>query len=176
MRDPYTAGHQRRVGELAVAIATEMGLPEETTRAIALAASIHDLGKIKIPAEILSKPARLRETEMMLIKEHAQAGYEILKGIRFPWPIASIVRQHHERLDGSGYPQGIKAGDILLESQIIAVADVVEAMVSHRPYRPALGIDVAPRELERGKGTLFNSVAAEVCMRLFREGRIAFGA
>jgi PAS domain S-box-containing protein/putative nucleotidyltransferase with HDIG domain len=174
MRDPYTAGHQRRVSQLAVAIASELGMPEESTRVIGLAASIHDVGKIKVPAEILSKPARLHETEMMLVREHAQAGYDILKGIKFPWPIATIVGQHHERLDGSGYPRGLKDGEILLESQILAVADVVEAMASHRPYRPSLGIETTLREIELGRGTLYSPVVAQACLKLFREKAFAF--
>ena len=140
-RDPYTAGHQRRVGELAVAIAREMGLPEQRIHGIQLAAAVHDLGKIHVPAEILTKPGKLSDIEFMLIKTHPQAGYDILKDVDFPWPIADIVRQHHEKLDGSGYPQGLKDRHILLESRIMTVADVVESMSSHRPYRPSLGIE-----------------------------------
>ena len=151
-RDPYTAGHQRRVSELATAIAREMGLPEEQVNGIHLAAIIHDLGKIQIPAEILSKPGKLTDIEFMLIKTHPQAGYDILKDVKFPWPIADIVLQHHERLDGSGYPQGLKGGQILLESRIMTVADVVEAMSSHRPYRSALGIEAALNETQTWPG------------------------
>lgn len=173
-RDPYTAGHERRVGELAVAIAEEMGLPEEKTHGIRLAATVHDLGKIQIPAEILAKPTRLSEIEFMLIKTHPQAGFDILKDVKFPWPIADIVWQHHERLDGTGYPQGLKDGHILLESRIMAVADVVEAMASHRPYRPALGIEVALKEIERGRGSAYDQVVADACLKLFREGKFAF--
>jgi PAS domain S-box-containing protein len=174
MRDPYTAGHQRRVGELAVAISRELGLPEDTIRGIELAAGIHDLGKIKVPAEILSKPGKLTDVEFMLIKMHPQSGYDILKDIKFPWPIAAMVWQHHERLDGSGYPQGLKDGEILLESRIMAVADVVEAMASHRPYRAALGIDVALKEIERGRGTAYDPAVVDGCLKLFREKGFAF--
>lgn len=174
MRDPYTAGHERRVGELAVAIAQEMELDEDKIHGIRLAASVHDLGKINVPAEILSKPGRLSEIEFMLIKTHAQAGYDILKDVEFPWPIADIVWQHHERLDGTGYPQGIKGGHILLESRIMAVADVTEAMASHRPYRAGLGIDVALKEIERGKGSAYDPAVADACLKLFRDGRFAF--
>jgi GAF domain-containing protein len=174
MRDPYTAGHERRVGLLAVAIAQEMGLAEEKIHGIHLAASVHDLGKIQIPAEILSKPGRLSDIEFMLIKTHPQAGYDILKDVEFPWPIADIVRQHHERLDGTGYPQGLKDGEILLESRIMAVADVVEAMASHRPYRAALGIEVALREIERGKGSAYDPPVADACLKLFREERFTW--
>ncbi len=173
-RDPYTAGHQRRVGELAVAIAREMGLPEEKIHGIQLAATVHDLGKIHIPAEILSKPGKLSDIEFMLIKTHPQAGYDILKDVDFPWPIADIVRQHHERLDGSGYPQGLKDGQILLESSIMAVADVVETMSSHRPYRPSLGMELALKEIERGRGSAYDPAVADACLKLFREGRFAF--
>ncbi len=173
-RDPYTAGHQKRVGQLAIAIAGELGLPKDDIHGINLAASIHDVGKIQVPAEILSKPGKLTGIEFMLIKAHAQAGYDILKGIEFPWPIADIVLQHHERIDGSGYPQGLKADEILLGAKIITVADVVEAMASHRPYRPALGIDVALAEIERGRGSAFDPVVVDACLKLFRERRFAF--
>ncbi len=173
-RDPYTAGHQRRVAELAVAIGRELGLREEQIHGIHLAAVIHDLGKIRVPAEILSKPGKLSEIEFMLIKVHPQAGYDILKDVDFPWPIADIVRQHHERPDGSGYPQGLKGAQILLESRIMSVADVMEAMASHRPYRAALGIEVALKEIERGRGSAYDPAVADACLKLFREGRFAF--
>jgi len=176
MRDPYTAGHQRRVGDLAAAIAHELGLDEEQTHGIRLAASIHDLGKVKIPAEILSNPGALTDIERKLVQMHAQGGYDILKGIAYPWPIATMVWQHHERLDGSGYPQGLKNGEILLESRIIAVADVVEAMASHRPYRPAKGIHAGMAELERGRGTLYDAAVVDACLRLVRENRFSFSA
>lgn len=170
MRDPYTSGHQRRVAELAVAMAREMGLSEERIHGLHLAGVVHDLGKISVPAEILAKPGKLTSIEFELIQGHAQAGYEILKDIDFPWPIATIVWQHHERLDGTGYPQGLKGGDILLESSILAVADVVEAMGSHRPYRPTLGIEVALQEIERGRGIQYDPAVADACLKLFREG------
>ena len=176
MRDAYTAGHQRRVGQLAVAIASELGLPEGTIRGIELAASIHDLGKIGVPAEILSKPTKLTDLELMLVKNHAQAGYDILKDIKFPWPIATMVWQHHERLDGSGYPQGLKGEQILLESRIMGVADVVEAMASHRPYRAALGIDMALKEIEHGRDSAYDAAVVDACVRIFAEKRFAFSA
>ena len=176
MRDPYTSGHQKRVADLAVALAREMTLPEEQIHGLHLAGVVHDLGKISVPSDILSKPGKLSSAEYMLIKEHAQAGYEILKDIDFPWPIATIVWQHHERFDGSGYPQGLKGEDMLLESRILAVADVVEAMASHRPYRPTLGIDVALQEIERGRGIQYDPAVADACLKLFREGRYVLEA
>ncbi len=166
-RDPYTAGHQRRVSELATAIAEDMGLPEEQVNGIHLAAIIHDLGKIHIPAEILSKPGRLNDIEFMLIKTHPKSGYDILKDVKFPWPIADMILQHHERLDGSGYPLGLKGEQILLESRILAVADVVEAMSSHRPYRPTLGVVAALSELHRGRGSVYDPPVVDACQRLF---------
>ena len=174
MRDPYTAGHQQRVAKLAAAIASDMGISKDEIHGIQLAAEIHDLGKIRVPAEILSKPGKLTDIEFMLIKAHAQAGYDILKGIAFPWPIAKIVLQHHERLDGSGYPQGLKGDEILLGSRILAVADVAEAMASHRPYRPSMGIDAALAEIESGRGTIFDPMVVDACLKLFREGWFAF--
>jgi len=169
MRDPYTAGHERRVAEIAAAVATEMDLPAFTVEGIHFGALIHDLGKIQIPAEILSKPTRISPVEFELIKGHAQAGYEILKGIDFPWPVAEMARQHHERLDGSGYPRGLKGEEILLEARVLAVADVVEAMASHRPYRAGLGIDKALAEIERGRGSIYDPLVADACQRLFRD-------
>lgn len=174
VRDPYTAGHQRRVAELAKSIAQEIELTEEQVHGIYLAGLVHDLGKIKIPAEILSKPGRLIEYEYSLIKTHAQAGYDILKDIDFPWPIAQLVLQHHERLDGSGYPQGLKGDEICLEARILCVADVVEAMSSHRPYRPGLGVDAALHEIIRGRGTQFDPLIVDACSRLFREKNYVF--
>ncbi len=174
MRDPYTAGHQRRVGQLAIAIAKEMDLPGQEIQGIGLAASIHDLGKISVPAEILSKPGKLSALEFMLLKNHAQAGFDILKDIQFPWPIATMVLQHHERQDGSGYPQGLQGQQILLQSRILAVADVVEAMASHRPYREALGVASALQEIERGRGTAFDAAVADACLRLFAQKRFVF--
>ena len=176
LRDPYTAGHETRVAELAVAIAKEMGLTDEQVHGIHLAGEVHDLGKIQIPAEILSMPRRLTEIEYSLIKGHPQAGYDILKDIDFPWPIAQMVLQHHERIDGSGYPQGLKGDEILLEARILCVADVVEAMSSHRPYRPGLGIDVALDEIKKGRGTIYDPQVVDACMALFREQGYKFSA
>lgn len=174
VRDPYTAGHQQRVAELAVAIAHELGWPEDKVYGLHLAAIVHDLGKIQIPVEILSKPGRLTDIEFAMIKQHPQAGYNILKGIQFPWPIAQIVLQHHERLDGSGYPNGLKDESILSEAKILAVADVVEAMASHRPYRAGLGEERALAEIGEHKGILYDPAAVEACLKLFREERFAF--
>jgi PAS domain S-box-containing protein len=168
-RDPYTAGHQRRVADLARAIATEMNLPIDIIDGIRMAAAIHDLGKVSVPAEILSKPTKLKKTEFDLIKEHSQSGYDILKDIDFPWPIARIVLEHHERMNGSGYPNGLAGDNILMESRIIAVADVVEAMGSHRPYRPSLGIEAALEEIEKNRGTFYDKAVVDACLRLFRE-------
>jgi PAS domain S-box-containing protein len=168
-RDPYTAGHQRRVAELARAFATEMNLPIDQIDGIRMAAAIHDLGKISVPAEILSKPTKLTNLEFSLIKTHAQSGYDILKDIEFPWPIAKMVLEHHERMNGSGYPNGLTGDNILMESRILAVADVVESMASHRPYRSALGIDKALEEIEKNRGTLYDNAVADACLRLFRE-------
>jgi len=168
-RDPYTAGHQLRSANLAQAIATEMGLPQDKIEGIRMAGSIHDIGKLSIPAEILSKPTKLSEIEFSLIKEHARQGYEILKNVESPWPLAEIVRQHHERMDGSGYPRNLKGTEILIEARILAVADVVEAMASHRPYRPGLGIDLALSEIEKNRGIFYDDAVADACLRLFRE-------
>ena len=167
-RDPYTAGHQLRVADLARAIATEMGLPHQNIEGIRMAGSIHDIGKLSIPAEILSKPTKLTDIEFSLIKEHPQKGYEMLKDVESPWPLAEIVCQHHERMDGSGYPRNLKEDDILMEARIMAVSDVVEAMSSHRPYRPTLGINAALKEIEDNKGTLYDSDVVDACLRLFR--------
>jgi len=168
-RDPYTAGHQLRSANLARAIATELGLPPEKIEGIWMAGSIHDVGKLSVPAEILSKPTKLSAIELSLIKEHANRGYEILKGVESSWPLAEIVRQHHERMDGSGYPRNLKGEEILMEARILSVADVVEAMASHRPYRPALGINAALEELEKNKGILYDDAVADACLRLFKE-------
>jgi HD-GYP domain-containing protein (c-di-GMP phosphodiesterase class II) len=146
-----------------------MGLSADQRDFIRTASAIHDIGKISIPTEILSKPTKLSDLEFNLIKTHAQSGYDILKDIEFPWPVADVVLQHHERLDGSGYPQGLKGDDILLEARILAIADVVEAIASHRPYRPALGIDLALEEISRNKGILYDAAAADACLKLFRE-------
>lgn len=175
-RDPYTAGHQKRVSDLARAIATEMKLTSEEIDAIRMAASIHDLGKISIPAEILSKPGKINEFEFRLIQNHPQIGYEILRTIEFPWPIAEIVLQHHERINGSGYPNGLRGEKIHITARILAVADVVEAMVSHRPYRSALTLGEAIHEITKNRGTLYDPDAVDACKQLFIEGRFAFKA
>ncbi|MFZ2161600.1 MAG: HD domain-containing phosphohydrolase [Sideroxyarcus sp.] len=169
MRDPYTAGHQLRVAALASAIAGKMGLSDEQVYAVHLAGVLHDLGKIQIPAEILSKPTKLNSIEYSLIKTHSQAGYDILQGIKFPWPIAQMVLQHHERIDGSGYPQGLKNDAILPEARILAVSDVVEAISSHRPYRPALGIEAALAVIEQGSGQQFDPAVVAACIKVVRD-------
>jgi PAS domain S-box-containing protein/putative nucleotidyltransferase with HDIG domain len=168
-RDPYTAGHQKRSADLARAIATEMGLPQEKIDGIRMAGTIHDIGKLSTPSELLSKPTRLTNIEFSLIKEHSRSGYEILKDVKSPWPLAEIVYQHHERMDGSGYPRNLKGEEIIMEARIMAVADVVEAMASHRPYRPGLGINVALEEIEKNKGIHYDDTVADACLRLFRE-------
>jgi HD-GYP domain-containing protein (c-di-GMP phosphodiesterase class II) len=173
-RDSYTAGHQRRVTALSRAIALEMGLTEDRVEGLCLAGDIHDLGKISVPAEILSKPTRLTEFEFRLIQNHPRVAYDILKEINFPWPIAEIILQHHERMDGSGYPQGLRGTDILPEARILAVADVVEAIASHRPYRPALGVEAGLEELEQKKGILYDPHVVKACLTLFREKGFAF--
>ena len=170
-RDSYTAGHQRRVANLARAIATEMGLSKEQIDGIRMAGIIHDIGKISIPAEILSKPGRLDDLQYGLIQAHSQIGYDILKTVDFPWPVAQMVLQHHERIDGSGYPQGLSGEDIMLEARILVVADVVEAMASFRPYRPALGIDKALAEISQNRGILYDPEAVDACLKLFTEKR-----
>jgi len=169
-RDPYTAGHQWRVAKLARSIAEDMDLPEDQIEAVYMAAIVHDIGKIYVPAEILSKPGRITEIEFNMIKTHSQVGYDILKNIEFPWPLAKIVLQHHERLDGSGYPSGLTGENILLEAKIIAVADVIEAMASHRPYRPALGIDKALEEITQNRGIIYEASIVDACLRLFKKG------
>jgi putative two-component system response regulator len=174
MRDPYTAGHQQRVAELARAIATGMGLSEEKIYGLYMAGMIHDLGKISVPAEILSKPGRLSDAEIQLVRTHPQAGYDILKNIKFPWPIAQITLQHHERVNGSGYPQGLSGEAIMLEAKILAVADVVEAMASHRPYRAALGLEEALKEISRNRGLLYDSNVADTCLRVFEGKKFIF--
>ena len=168
-RDPYTSGHQIRSADLARAIATEIGLPQEEVEGIRMAGSIHDIGKISIPAEILSKPTKLSEIEFSLIKEHARKGFEMLKDVESPWPLAEIVFQHHERMDGSGYPRNLKGEEICIEARILSVADVVEAMASHRPYRPGLGIEAALAEIEKNSGIFYDKTVADACLRLFRE-------
>ncbi len=167
-RDPYTAGHQKRVSNLARSIARKMGLLQEQIDCIRMAGIIHDLGKISIPSEILSTPRMLTKMEFDLVKEHPLIGYNMLKDIEFPWPIADVVLQHHERIDGSGYPHSLKYDEILLEAKILAVSDVVEAIASHRPYRPALGIDKALEEIEEKRGILFEPEVVDICLKLFR--------
>jgi PAS domain S-box-containing protein len=168
-RDPYTAGHQLRSADLARAIATEMGLPQEKIDGLRMAGSIHDIGKLCVPAEILSKPTKLTDLEFSLIKVHPEQGYEMLKDVESPWPLAEIVYQHHERMDGSGYPRSLKGDEIMMEARIMAVADTVESMASHRPYRPAIGIEAALEEIERNSGTLYDNAVVDACLRLFRE-------
>lgn len=169
LRDPYTMGHQRRVAHLAGALARELGLGEEKVREVVRAGLVHDIGKIQIPAEFLSKPGKLGEKEFAIIREHPNTGGDLLKGIELPWPLSAIVLQHHERMDGSGYPRGLKGEDILPAARVIAVADVVEAMASHRPYRPALGIERALREVTTNAGRLYDADVVAACRRLFLE-------
>jgi PAS domain S-box-containing protein/putative nucleotidyltransferase with HDIG domain len=170
IRDPYTAGHQRRVAELGAAVAAELGLDAGRAEAVRLAGLIHDIGKIYVPAEILSKPGRLTAAEFSLIRLHPEVGYDILKRIDFPWPLAPIVLQHHENLDGSGYPKGLAQDQILVEARILAVADVVEAMASHRPYRPSLGLDRALQQVSSYAGSLYDSHVVDACLALFARG------
>ena len=169
MRDPYTAGHERRVAGIAVAIGTELGFDARRTDGLQVAGHLHDIGKITVPAEILSKPTTLSSIEYEMIKGHPQAGFDVLKNVGFPWPVAEVALQHHERLDGSGYPQRLKGDAILIEARIMAVADVVEAMSSHRPYRSGLGIEKALAEIERGRGSAFDPMVVDACLRIFRE-------
>lgn len=170
IRDPYTAGHQKKVCELAVAIGKELNITEEQLQGVKFAAMIHDIGKISVPSDILSKPGKIGKTEFEVVKGHSQTGYELLDKINFPWPISDIVHQHHEKLDGSGYPNGLKDDDILLEAKIISVADTVEAMTAHRPYRAALGIDKAIEEITTNKGKLFDSNVVDACVDIFSNG------
>lgn len=169
LRDPYTDGHEKRVGQIAMAIGTELGLDAHAIEGLQIGGYVHDIGKVAIPSEILTKPAKLSDVEYELVKAHAQMGYDILKKVDFPWPIAEIAHQHHERMDGSGYPQGLKGDEILFEARIIAVADVVEAMASHRPYRPGIALEHALDEIEKGKGIKYDANIADACLRLFRE-------
>jgi len=173
-RDPYTAGHQERVTRLACALARAMGLEEGRIDAIRVAATLHDIGKIHLPAEILNKPGRLSDLEMMLIRTHPQAAHEILRGIPFDAPIAEIVLQHHEKMDGSGYPRALRGDDLLLEARILTVADVVEAMAHNRPYRPPHGIEPALRAIVEGRGTLFDPIVVDACVELFASGGFLF--
>lgn len=169
LRDPFNAGHQHRAGDLAAAIGKQLGFDEHRQEGMRVAGYLHDIGTISIPAEVISRPAKLGPAEFDLVKQHTLAGYEVLKKVEFPWPVADVALQHHERIDGSGYPQGLRGDSILLEARIMAVADVVEAMCSHRPYRPALGIDRALEEISRGSGRLYDAEAVKACVHLFRE-------
>jgi putative nucleotidyltransferase with HDIG domain len=171
LRDPYTKGHEERVAKLASAIAEEMGLPSDEKDAVEIAALVHDIGKLSVPIEILNSPGRLTDIEFEIVKAHSKAGYEILKDIEFMWPIADIVLQHHERMDGSGYPAGIAGEGILVPARILAVADVVEAMASHRPYRPAIGVEAAIEEI-RANPDKFDPAASEACLRLHARGEL----
>ena len=173
-RDEYTAGHMKRVGQLASAIARELGLPEDTIHGIELASTIHDVGKIAIPVEILTKPGKLSKVEFMLVQGHVEAGYDIIKNIQFPWPIARMILEHHERMDGSGYPQGLKGDEILLGSRIIAVSDIIEAMSTHRPYRFVVGIEAALAEIKQNRSTLYDAQVVDACLKLFAEKRFSF--
>jgi len=174
MRDPYTAGHQRRVAELACAIAGELGFSKNQIEGIRVMGFLHDIGKIIVPAEILTKPTSLTDYEYSFIKAHPKAGYDILKGIEFPWPVALVIHQHHERINGSGYPSALKGDEIIMEAKIIAVADVIESMASHRPYRPALGIEKALHEIVEKRGVLYDNDVADASIRLFREKAFQF--
>ena len=173
-RDPYTAGHQKRVAKLSVEIAKQMNLSSEQINCLYLSALLHDIGKIVIPSEILNRPGQLTEAEYKIIKSHPEIGYDILKSIPFPWPVAKIVLQHHERLDGSGYPAGLKREQILIESKILAVADVVEAISSNRPYRPSRGIEKALEEIVKNKGKLYDEKVVEICVQSFSKGNFYF--
>jgi putative nucleotidyltransferase with HDIG domain len=173
-RDLYTAGHQQRVTQLAIAIAEEMGLSKEQIKGIRIAGLIHDIGKISVPAEILSKPSRLTDAEFEIVKEHPKIAYDIVKSIEFPWPVAEIIYQHHERLNGSGYPRGLKDEEILPETKILIVADVVEAMSSHRPYRPARGMKITLEEITKNRGILYDPQAIDACLTLIKEKGFRF--
>ncbi|HPL95981.1 MAG TPA: HD domain-containing phosphohydrolase [Smithellaceae bacterium] len=168
-RDPYTAGHQQQVTQIASIIAEKISLPPDRVEAIRISAALHDIGKISVPSEILTKPSRLTDLERELVKTHSQNAYDILKAIDFPYTIADIILQHHERMDGSGYPQGLKGEEILLEARIVAVADVLEAMSAHRPYRPALGIEAAMEEITRHRGLLYDENVVDACLEIYRE-------
>ncbi|MFC2065840.1 HD-GYP domain-containing protein [Chloroflexota bacterium] len=173
-RDPYTASHQRRVADLAYAIAKEMGLSEWHIKGIRIAGLLHDVGKLVVPAEILTKPGGLNQYEFSIIKSHPKVGYDILEMIEFPWPVNQAILQHHERLDGSGYPDGLDGEEIILEARILGVADVVEAMSSHRPYRPSLGLGNALEEISKERGILYDSKVVDACLRLYHEEGVEF--
>jgi putative nucleotidyltransferase with HDIG domain len=173
-RDPYTASHQRRVAALAQVIAGEIGLSDWQVTGIYVTGLLHDVGKVCVPSEILSKPGKINASEFNIIRNHCQVGYDILQKIDFPWPVPTVVLQHHERLDGSGYPVGLSGDDIILEARILGVADVVEAMSSHRPYRPALGLDRALEEIKQGSGTRYDSEVVDACLRILGENEADF--
>jgi putative nucleotidyltransferase with HDIG domain len=173
-RDPYTAGHQVRVTQLACAIAEELGLPQGLIDGLRVSSTLHDMGKIYVPAEILNKPGPISSIEFGMIKSHPKVGFDIIKNVEFPWPVAQIVLQHHERINGLGYPQKLRGHQILLEARILGVADVVEAMASHRPYRPALGVGEALKEITKNKGTLYDPEVVNSCVKLFEENRFEF--
>ena len=173
-KDPYTAGHEARVSNLAVKIAKELNLPQHFIEGICVSAMLHDIGKVAIPAEVLTKPTKLHDFEMAMLRNHAQEGYDILNHVHFPWPVAQIALQHHERLDGSGYPNGLKGDSICMEARIVAVADCVEAMAGDRPYRKAVGIDAALKMIEENQGKLFDSEIVQACIKLFREDKYEF--
>jgi putative nucleotidyltransferase with HDIG domain len=168
-RDPYTAGHQKRVADIACAIGRVMDLPEWDIKGIRITGLLHDIGKLSVPAEILTKPGELTATEFSIIKSHPQVSYNILELIKFPWPVKKAILQHHERLDGSGYPDGLSGDDIIIEARILGVADVVEAISSHRPYRPAIGLENAMREIIKQRGILYDSRVVDACLKLFEE-------
>jgi putative nucleotidyltransferase with HDIG domain len=174
IRDPYTSGHQHRVAQLAQAIAEEIRLSADDVEGVYMAASIHDIGKISLPAEILSKPVKLTKIEREMIQAHSKVGYDILKGIDFPWPIAKIILQHHERMDGSGYPHGLGGDEILIAARIVGVSDVVETMASHRPYRPSIGLDKALEEVMKNRGKLYDEKVVNACLKLFNEKDFEF--
>jgi PAS domain S-box-containing protein/putative nucleotidyltransferase with HDIG domain len=176
LKDPYTAGHQRAVGDIAAAIGQELGLEQEQVKGLRYAGYVHDIGKIAVPAELLSKPGKLTVNEFELIKTHAQQGFDVLKDIKFPWPIARVILEHHERIDGSGYPRGLKGEEISLEARILAVADTVEAMSSHRPYRAALGLEAALREIGEQAGKRYDAQVAAACLQLFQQGKVQLAA
>ena len=176
IRDPYTAAHQKRMAKIANAIAIEMGISKHQIEGVRLAGFIHDIGKVAVPAEILSKPGKLTEHEFGMIRSHSQVGYNLLKNIDFPWPIAQSVYQHHERMNGSGYPQGLSGENIIIEARIMAVADAVEAMASHRPYRPALGIDIALERISKNRGVIYYPEVVDACLRIFKEEKFKLGA
>jgi putative nucleotidyltransferase with HDIG domain len=169
-RDPYTAGHQKRVAQISMALARKLGMDNDTIQALYMAAMVHDIGKVAVPAEILTKPTHLTELEMKMVQEHAETGFQILKDIPFPWPIAEMVHQHHERLDGSGYPKGLIGDQITQEARILAVADTIEAMATHRPYRPARGLNAAMDEIRAEAGIKLDSKVVDAALELMKEG------